>query len=220
MPIFQLTDDIIFPHPLLADENGVLAIGGDLSPERLLLAYQNGIFPWFSEGEPIIWHAPDPRCVLYPEKLKISKSMKQVLQSGKFRVTVDEDFKAVINNCQKVFRKDQPDTWITNAMHEAYIEMHELGFAHSVEVWQEDELVGGLYGINLGTVFFGESMFHKVSNASKVAFITLVKAFPFSIIDCQMETAHLKSLGAENIPLSYFLKLLNKEVDKHSVMTR
>src|SRR2546428_8421064 len=180
MPIFQLTDELVFPHPLLADENGVLAIGGDLSPERLLLAYQNGIFPWFNEGEPIIWYAPNPRCVLHPKKTKISKSMNQELRSGKFRVSFNENFKAVIGNCQKVLRKDQPDTWITNEMFDAYVKMHELGFAHSVEVWQRDELVGGLYGINLGTVFFGESMFHKVSNASKVAFITLAQSFPFS----------------------------------------
>jgi leucyl/phenylalanyl-tRNA--protein transferase len=218
MPIFQLTDELLFPHPLLAEEDGILAIGGDLSPERLLLAYQNGIFPWFNDDEPIIWHAPDPRFVLYPKKVKISKSMKQVIRSGRFRVSFDEDFKSVIGNCQKISRKDQPDTWITSEMLKAYIKMHELGYAHSVEVWLENELVGGLYGINLGTVFFGESMFHKVSNASKIALITLAQSFPFSIIDCQMETAHLASLGGESIAMIEFLNTLNKEINKPPVL--
>lgn len=219
MPIYQLTAELTFPHPSLA-EDGILAIGGDLSPERLILAYTNGIFPWYSEGEPIIWHAPNPRFVLNPKNLKISKSMKQVIQKNIFEVSLNQDFEQVIRNCQEVSRLGQKDTWITEEMLEAYHRLHDLGLAHSVEVWQDQELVGGLYGINLGTVFFGESMFHKKSNASKFAFIHLIEAFPFSMIDCQVYTKHLASLGASNLALSSFISLLDKESQKKNLLSR
>ena len=218
MPIYELSNELIFPHPLLADESGLLAYGGDLSPERLLLAYRHGIFPWYSDDDPILWHAPNPRFVLFPEKAKISKSMKQIMKSGKFNITVNKDFRGVIINCQQIYRNGEPGTWITDEMLEAYIHMHKLGFAHSVEVWQEGALVGGLFGINLGTVFYGESMFHKVSNASKAAFIYLAQTFPFSVIDCQMETTHLESLGAESIDLADFLEILDREAEKENIL--
>jgi|TARA_B100001093_G_scaffold516000_1_gene593717 leucyl/phenylalanyl-tRNA--protein transferase len=219
MPIYQLTDELIFPHPSLA-EDGILAIGGDLSPERLILAYSNGIFPWYNEGEPIIWHAPNPRFVLKPKDLKISKSMKQVIQKNTFQISLNQAFEQVIRNCQKVSRRGQRDTWITEEMLEAYHRLYHLGLAHSVEVWQDHELVGGLYGINLGTVFFGESMFHKTSNASKYALIQLIEAFPFSMIDCQVYTKHLASIGASTLALSSFTSLLVKESNKKNLLSR
>lgn len=219
MPIYQLTAELTFPHPSLA-EDGILAVGGDLSPERLILAYSNGIFPWYSEGEPIIWHAPNPRFVLNPKDLKISKSMKQVIQKKIFQVSLNQDFDQVIRNCQIVSRRGQKDTWITEEMLEAYHRLHDLGLAHSVEVWQDQELVGGLYGVNLGTVFFGESMFHKKSNASKYALIQLIEAFPFSMIDCQVYTKHLASIGASTLPLSSFTSLLVKESKKKNLLGR
>lgn len=219
MPIYQLTDKLIFPHPSLA-EDGILAIGGDLSPERLILAYSNGIFPWYNEGEPIIWHAPNPRFVLKPKDLKISKSMKQVIQKNTFQISLNQAFEQVIRNCQKVSRRGQRDTWITEEMLEAYHRLYHLGLAHSVEVWQDHELVGGLYGINLGTVFFGESMFHKTSNASKYALIQLIEAFPFSMIDCQVYTKHLASIGASTLALSSFTSLLVRESNKKNLLSR
>ncbi|MDC3209335.1 leucyl/phenylalanyl-tRNA--protein transferase [Chitinophagales bacterium] len=219
MPIYQLTDELIFPHPSLA-EDGILAIGGDLSPERLILAYSNGIFPWYNEGEPIIWHAPNPRFVLKPKDLKISKSMKQVIQKNTFQISLNQAFEQVIRNCQKVSRRGQRDTWITEEMLEAYHRLYHLGLAHSVEVWQDHELVGGLYGINLGTVFFGESMFHKTSNASKYALIQLIEAFPFSMIDCQVYTKHLASIGASTLALSSFTSFLVKESNKKNLLSR
>ncbi|POY35823.1 leucyl/phenylalanyl-tRNA--protein transferase [Solitalea longa] len=218
MPVYELSDELIFPHPLLAEEDGLLAFGGDLSPERLLLAYRNGIFPWYTDEDPILWHAPNPRFVLFPKNLRVSKSMQQVIRSNKFTITVDTAFEQVIASCKYIVREHQPDTWITKEMQQAYIQLHKLGFAHSIEVWQNDELVGGLYGINLGTVFFGESMFHEVSNASKVAFIYLIQQIPFSIIDCQMETEHLKSLGGQNIPLEDFLLILEVEAEKDCLL--
>ncbi|MCO4293608.1 leucyl/phenylalanyl-tRNA--protein transferase [Solitalea sp. MAHUQ-68] len=218
MPIYELSDDLVFPHPLLAEEDGLLAFGGDLRPERLLLAYRNGIFPWYSEEDPILWHAPNPRFVLFPKNVVVSKSMRQVMRSNKFKITVNQNFEQVIASCKYIVRKDQPDTWITKEMQQAYIQLHQLGYAHSVEVWQKEELVGGLYGINLGRVFFGESMFHLVSNASKAAFIYLAQQFPFSIIDCQMETEHLKSLGGQSIPLEDFLLILDVEAEKDCLL--
>ncbi|MDH5474423.1 MAG: leucyl/phenylalanyl-tRNA--protein transferase [Cyclobacteriaceae bacterium] len=212
MPIYQLTDQIAFP-PIEGAEEGIVAVGGDLSTERLELAYQSGIFPWFSECDPIVWWSPDPRYVLYPEKLKVSKSMKQVLRKNDFRVTFNKDFEQVIDNCRKIVREGQNDTWITTGMKKAYIELHKKGLAISVEVWQNNELVGGLYGIDMGNVFCGESMFAKVSNASKVGFITFVKAFQKKggeIIDCQVYTSHLASLGAEEIDREAFMTYLEK----------
>jgi len=212
-------DEIYFPDHTYADENGILALGGDLSPKRLILAYRNGIFPWFNEEDPIIWWSPDPRFVLYPKDLKVSKSMRKVLQKEEFQFTFDTDFGAVVQNCQEVKRNKQNGTWITNDMHEAYVKMHELGFAHSVEVWQNGELVGGLYGVSFGKCFFGESMFAKVSNASKAGFITFVQNLAnlgFDLIDCQTETAHLASFGAGFVSRNEFLKYLGSNNKKET----
>jgi leucyl/phenylalanyl-tRNA--protein transferase len=211
--MYLLTQKIIFPIHSEADENGLLAIGGDLSTERLIHAYNNGIFPWYNEDEPLLWWSPNPRMVLFPKDLRVSKSMKTILKRNQFRITFNTAFEDVIHHCANIKRDGQPDTWITNDMTEAYIKLHKLGIATSVEVWQEDELVGGLYGIDLKAkkVFCGESMFSKVSNASKAAFITLVehlKTLDYKLIDCQMHTSHLESLGAYEIPRNDFLKYL------------
>ena len=209
--MFLLSDKIWFPPVDKASQDGLLAVGGDLSIERLLLAYKSGIFPWYNEGEPIIWYSPDPRMVLFPNKLIISKTMKKILGRGEFDVTFNQNFEEVITHCKNVSRGDQKGTWITNEMQRAYTKLHKLGYAKSVEVWQDKTLVGGLYGIDLGTVFCGESMFSKVANSSKVAFIYLVEKLKkenYSIIDCQVYTSHLASLGAEEIPRTEFLKYL------------
>jgi leucyl/phenylalanyl-tRNA--protein transferase len=211
MPVFQLTEDLIFPSPELADPDGLLAVGGDLSPERVLLAYSKGIFPWYSEDSPILWWSPDPRLVLFPEELKISRSLRQVMKKDIYRVTYDRVFESVIRNCSSVERKDDAGTWITNEMIDAYCRLHELGYAHSVESWHGDELAGGLYGISLGRVFFGESMFAKSSNASKVAFVTLVQRLAsagYKVVDCQVSTEHLQSLGAREIAGGEFRAIL------------
>ena len=198
-----------FPPVNQATEDGLLAIGGDLSPERLLAAYQNGIFPWFEDDNTILWWSPDPRFVLFPSKLKVSKSMKQVLRNCDFEVTVNKDFNAVITECAKAKRPGQDSTWITNGMVEAYNTLHQLGFAKSVEVWQDQKLVAGLYGVDLNNgVFCGESMFTKVSNASKAGFITFIQNSNYKLIDCQVYTNHLESLGAEDIPRDEFLKYI------------
>lgn len=204
-----LNQNIEFPDVSEATEDGLLAIGGDLSPERLIYAYQNGIFPWYDEGQPILWWSPDPRFVLFPKDLKVSKSMNQVLRNTKFNVTTDIAFEKVIEACASVKRDGQYSTWITEEMKAAYLKLHKLGYAKSVEVWQEDELVGGLYGIDLGNkVFCGESMFTKVSNASKVGFISFINNSDYKLIDCQVHTKHLESLGAKEIRRSEFMKLL------------
>ena len=198
-----------FPPVSQATEDGLLAFGGDLSPERLLAAYQNGIFPWFEDDNTILWWSPDPRFVLFPSKLKVSKSMKQVLRNCDFEVTVNKDFNAVITECAKAKRSGQDSTWITNGMVEAYNALHQLGFAKSVEVWQDQKLVAGLYGVDLNNgVFCGESMFTKVSNASKAGFITFIQNSNYKLIDCQVYTNHLESLGAEDISRDEFLKYL------------
>lgn len=210
MPIFKLTDELIFPHPQLA-EDGVLAIGGDLSPERLLLAYQNGIFPWYNQDEPIIWHAPDPRFVLFPRKFKRSKSLKQLIKKQIYHCSINQDFEGVINNCKTMIRKDHQGTWITKEMKSAYIQLHKLGFAYSVEVNNSnDKLAGGLYGIKLGRVFFGESMFTKESNTSKIALAYLIDNLNLAVIDAQVHTPHMESLGAEHISLNQFLIFLQE----------
>ncbi|ADY53583.1 leucyl/phenylalanyl-tRNA/protein transferase [Pseudopedobacter saltans DSM 12145] len=206
--IFKLEEELIFPPCHLAEEDGLLAVGGDLSPERLLLAYTNGIFPWYSDDTPILWYAPHERFVLFPEKLKISKSMKQVIRSGKFEVTIDEAFPEVIKTCAKITRKDQDGTWITNDMQKAYIKLFRLGFAHSVEVWEEGSLVGGLYGVLINKIFCGESMFSKTSNSSKLALIWLAENIDLKLIDCQVHTNHLESMGAEMISMEEYLKYL------------
>ena len=210
--VFSLPlDEIVFPDPALANEDGLLAIGGDLSAERLILAYHNGIFPWFSENDPIWWYSPHERCVIYPDRIKVSKSMKQTLKNGSFKVTVNLAFEKVIANCAKIPRKHQPGTWITKEMQEAYLNLHGLGWAHSVEVWQNDHLVGGLYGIALGNVFCGESMFSLVSNASKTALIFLCQQTNFELIDCQLPNGHLLSLGAEMIDRKTYMKFFNNQ---------
>lgn len=204
-----LTKNLIFPDVSEASPEGVLAIGGDLSVERLLLAYKSGIFPWFDDDEPIVWWSPDPRFVLLPEKLKVSKSMKQVLRNSNFEVTVNKDFRSVITECSNMKRDGQAGTWITEQMIDAYVKLHEQGYAKSVEVWQNDELVAGLYGVDLNNgVFCGESMFTKVSNASKVAFITFIQNSNYKLIDCQVYTNHLASLGAEDMARDTFLDYL------------
>lgn len=213
MPVFRLDDDLIFPHPSLAEEDGLLAIYGDLSPQRLMLAYRNGIFPWFSDEEPILWWSPDPRFIIYPKDIKISHSMKKLLKKNTYRISFDNCFRDVISNCAGV--RQESGTWITNDMIEAYCRLHELGHAHSVEAWYEDKLVGGLYGISIGKCFFGESMFSTKDNASKAAFITLCKrleAEGYIMVDCQVYTKHLESLGAVNIPREEFLKLIEKGI--------
>lgn len=209
--MFLLGNRIEFPDVELASPDGILAIGGDLSPERLLLAYRSGIFPWYSEGEPIVWYSPEKRMVLFPRELKVSKSMKQLMRKDTYRITWNQNFEAVIKACQESPRKDQDGTWITEEMRSAYIRLHELGHAKSVEVWRDEELVGGLYGIDLGQIFCGESMFSRESNTSKLAFIHLVKKLQkenYRLIDCQVYTAHLASLGAREISRKEFTRLL------------
>ena len=207
--VFKLDDNrVVFPSPGLADPDGLLAIGGDLKPERLILAYQNGIFPWFSEGDPICWYAPAERCVIFPESVVVSKSMTKLIKDNRFKITYDKAFQEVIESCAKIGRKDQDGTWITQDMREAYIELHKLGYAHSVEVWLNDKLVGGLYGVKMKAVFCGESMFSKVSNASKLALIWLCRNKNFKLIDCQLPNDHLMSLGAEMISNSIYSQYL------------
>ena len=214
--MFILGRDIAFPPVESASEEGIVALGGDLSPERLLLAYKNGIFPWYNEDEPIIWWCPDPRFVLFPGDLKISKSMQTVLRNGSFRFTINRAFSSVIQHCKNITRKDQDGTWINPAVQKAYTVLHELGYAHSAEAWQGGELVGGLYGIRMGNVFFGESMFSKKSNASKFAFIKYVQQLQKEgvvVIDCQVHTDHLESLGAGMIERTQFIDLLHAHIN-------
>jgi len=215
MPVFQLTDKIIFPPPEMAEENGLLAIGGDLSPERLLLAYSNGIFPWYSEGEPILWWSPSPRLVIFPDEFKMPKRLSRLMRQKTFSVTMDSAFRQVITSCANVDQRREKGTWITQDMVEAYCLLHELGFAHSVECWQNKKLVGGLYGVSLGGIFFGESMFSSAPNSSKIALASLVKKLlekDFDLIDCQMKTEHLIQFGAREIPGPEFEKLLAKSM--------
>jgi leucyl/phenylalanyl-tRNA--protein transferase len=212
--MYFLSKELFFPPVSEANPEGILAIGGDLSPERLLLAYKNGIFPWFEEGEPIYWWSPNPRMVLFLDELVVSKSMRNILNRNIFKVTFNQNFKEVISNCQKIKRDGQNGTWITNDMIEAYCKLNELGIAKSVEVWQKGELVGGLYGIDLGHIFCGESMFSKVSNASKVAFIELASQLKFAnykVLDCQVYNEHLESLGCREIDRTDFMKLLKSK---------
>jgi leucyl/phenylalanyl-tRNA--protein transferase len=214
MPVFYLPDQIdIFPHPELADQSGILAVGGGLEPERLKLAYSFGIFPWYGPDEPIIWWSPDPRMVLFPENLKVSKSMRPYFNQRKYQVTYNQAFENVITACCTANRNGQTGTgtWLVPEMIDAYKELNRLGIAHSVEVWNGDEMVGGLYGLILGKVFFGESMFSNQSNASKFGFISLVRKLQkenFLVIDCQQDTPHLRSMGADTISRSEFLEIL------------
>jgi leucyl/phenylalanyl-tRNA---protein transferase len=213
MPAYWLSDyEISFPHPTLAESDGLVAIGGDLRPERLILAYRNGIFPWFEEDGIFAWYSPDPRCVLVPSELKLHKSMKSTFNQKKFEYTLDTCFEKVITSCAAINRKEQMgSSWISDNYIASYTKLHQLGIAHSVEVWENDELVGGLYGLGIGKVFCGESMFASVPNASKAGFITLVKALneaKYTLIDCQQETEHLKSMGAKTISRLDFLDKL------------
>lgn len=213
MPVFQLTRKIVFPPPELADDDGLLAVGGDLSTERLLLAYSMGIFPWYSDMSPILWWSPDPRLVLFPEMLRVSRSLRQCIRKGLFSVTFDRAFDDVILKCALVHRAGKGDTWITDEMIDAYRRLHREGFAHSVEAWKGQDLAGGIYGVSLGAAFFGESMFTVESNASKVALVELVQMLSgrgFKLIDCQMKTEHLLRFGASEISRSRFLALLKE----------
>ena len=210
-----LNNQLSFPPVSAADEDGLLAVGGDLRPERLLLAYRSGIFPWFNEEDPLLWWSPDPRFVLFPDKLIVSKSMKAVLRKNVFDFKINTDFEGVIKGCADTPRGYADGTWITPEMQDAYMELHRRGCAHSAECWQQNELVGGLYGVRIGTVFFGESMFSRVSNASKAAFILYVQQLQsegVQLIDCQMHTAHLESLGAEAVSRDFFMESLRQNI--------
>lgn len=220
--------DPTFPDPSLAlsEPNGLLAVGGDLSPNRILNAYRNGIFPWYSEGEPIIWWSPAPRAVIFPKELKVSKSLNKTIRKGLYQITLDQAFAEVIEGCSQPRSNGdesdaQPGTWITAEMRQAYIDLHQHGFAHSVEAWFEGELVGGLYGLSMGKVFFGESMFTRKTDASKVAFVTLVRqliAWDFQLIDCQIASGHLSRFGAVDIPRERFMDYLDQyaePIDSH-----
>jgi leucyl/phenylalanyl-tRNA---protein transferase len=214
--MYFLSKELFFPPVSEANPDGILAIGGDLSSERLLLAYKSGIFPWFEEGEPIFWWSPNPRMVLFLDELVVSKSMRNILNRNSFKVTFNQNFREVISICQKIKRDGQNGTWITKDMMEAYCKLNEMGIAKSVEVWQNEELVGGLYGIDLGHIFCGESMFSKVSNASKVAFIALVNQLNkdnYKVLDCQVYNEHLESLGCREIEREDFRKILKPTID-------
>lgn len=217
MSIYMLTNELVFPNPELAEEDGLLAIGGDLSKERLLLAYTNGIFPWYNKGEPILWWCPKPRFILIPSEIKISKSMKKIIKKGMFKVTFNNDFKGVIDNC-KTLREEKEGTWITEEMEEAYIDLNNSGYAMSVETYLDDQLVGGLYGVKIGKTFFGESMFSKVSNSSKIALIYLAKKLEkegVKFIDCQVHTNHLESMGGKFIEWPEFKTMLQEGVKEY-----
>ena len=216
MTIFRLSNTLAFPRPHLADEDGLLAIGGDLSQNRLLLAYRLGIFPWFLEGEPYLWWSPDPRLVLYPDELIISKSLQKTIRKDIFHITYDTSFEQVIRSCAHTRLRNDEDTWIVPEMIDAYCALHTSGYAHSVEAWHNDTLVGGLYGIALGKCFFGESMFSNKSDASKVAFVYLVERLKnqsYKLIACQVSTDHLKRFGAREIPRELFVQQLEQAVN-------
>ena len=211
MPVYQLTDKLVFPPPEHADPDGLLAVGGDLSMKRLLLAYRMGLFPWYAEDTPILWWSPDPRLMLKPKDLCVSKRLARTIKQGPFKITLDQAFEDVIRGCAHVKRTRQKGTWIMDEMIDAYCCLHQDGYAHSVESWQDGKLVGGLYGVALGRAFFGESMFARVSDASKIAFVHLTRLLAlwnFSLIDCQVTTSHLASFGAREVPRAEFLKLL------------
>ena len=217
MPVYRLSERLAFPPPELAEESGLLAVGGDLRPERLLLGYHLGIFPWYHEGLPILWYSPDPRMVLEADRLVIGRSLRKAMRRAPYRITLDTAFGQVIRACAEVPRPDQDGTWITSDMLEAYGELHRLGYAHSVEAWSGDELVGGLYGVSLGAAFFGESMFARAPDASKIAFVTLVeqlRRWDIPLIDCQVHTEHLERFGAEEWPRERFLARLARALER------
>lgn len=213
--MYFLSKELYFPPVSEASYEGILAVGGDLSPERLLLAYRNGIFPWFEEDEPILWWSPPQRMVVDPKEYKVAKSLRNILNRNIFEVTLNQNFQEVINHCQKIKRKGQQGTWITDSMMEAYLKLHDLGIAKSVEVWQNKELVGGLYGVDLGKIFCGESMFSLVPNASKAAFVSLIKKLKqenYLLLDCQVHNDHLEKLGAFEISRENYLKILKSSL--------
>lgn len=214
MPVFQLNDQLVFPDPRWATREGLLAVGGDLSAERLILAYQLGIFPWYGEDEPILWWSPDPRCILFPQEVYVSRRLDRLIRQRRFRLTCNAAFPRVVAACADVRAQCGEATWLTGEMQEAYRQLHELGFAHSVEAWADDDLVGGLYGVALGRFFFGESMFHRRSNASKVILAQLARYLDragFILLDCQVPNPHLASMGARDVPREDFLDLLARE---------
>lgn len=209
MTIYRLSKEIVFPPPSHAEPSGLLAVGGDLRPERLLLGYASGIFPWYSEGKPILWHTPDPRYVLESSALHVGRSLEKQMRRGRYEIRLDTRFRDVITRCGKVERPFQKGTWITRDMLEAYVRLHDLGFAHSAEAFLDGELVGGLYGVSLGTVYFGESMFADAPDASKVAFVTLVRqmqAWGIDLVDCQVHTEHLERFGAVHWPRARYIE--------------
>lgn len=213
MPVFQLDNSLWFPSEGAYEDHGIVAIGGDLSVDRLILAYTSGLFPWYNEDEPILWWCPAERMVMAPGEEKVSKSLRNILNRKQFKVTADKAFAEVIDHCQRIPRKGQEGTWLNEEMKKAYLELHREGFAHSIECWQDEQLVGGLYGVSLGKMFFGESMFSKVSNASKVAFVTLsrtLQKMDFTLIDCQVYNSFLSSLGAYEISRGDFLEMVEQ----------
>ena len=219
MPLFRLTRDLAFPQPSMSMPDGLLAVGGDLSVERLLLAYRSGIFPWYSEGDPILWWSPDPRMLLFPEEFHLSRRLERTIKQGVFEVRIDTAFDAVIAGCAAARGPKRDGTWITGAMRKAYCALHREGYAHAVETWQGGELVGGLYGVSIGGCFFGESMFSKVPNASKVAAAALVRhvsRWEFPFIDCQLHNAHLERLGAREVPRAEFLDRLARALERET----
>ena len=221
MPIFLLSSENVFPPPHLSTKEGLVAIGGDLSPQRLLIAYRMGIFPWYSENEPILWWSPDPRMVLFPNELKMSRSLAKVIRQGRFQITVDTCFEDVIAACARTRVLRNEGTWINSEMEQAYIRLHQMGYAHSIEAWCDRGLAGGLYGVSLGGFFFGESMFSAISNASKAALAYLcsfLKSRDFDLIDCQVQTSHLESLGARMISRAQFLNQLEMTLRKPSLI--
>jgi len=223
MPIFQLSDKASFPPPHFSEGDGLLAVGGDLSQERLMKAYYMGIFPWYSDPDPILWWSPDPRLVLFPSELKVSRRLRRTIRRGTFRITMDTAFEQVIKSCAKIPRKHEKGTWITLEMVAAYCRLHTAGFSHSVEAWSKGRLAGGLYGVAIGRCFFGESMFRNQSDASKVAFVKLVEYLrkkEFRLIDCQVTTTHLKKFGAREIPRAEFLNILEKAREMPSLRGR
>ena len=216
MPVYRIPDSLVFPHPELAEPGGLLGVGGDLRPERLLLGYANGIFPWYSEGQPILWFSPEPRFVLPVDELRVPRSLRKRIRRGDYRITLDTAFDRVIEGCKAAHRPGQSGTWITDDMQEAYNALHSLGFAHSVEAWEGDELVGGLYGVALGRLFSGESMFARASDASKVAFVWLVRqleAWGYPLVDSQVGTEHLARFGGREISRAEYLAGLPELVD-------
>ena len=218
MPIFQLNESPVFPHPSLAEENGLLAVGGDLSIERLLAAYSNGIFPWYSQGDPPLWWFTDPRLVIFPEEFRVPRRLARTLRNTPFRISFDQEFATVISHCAAVREENGESTWINGEMRKAYEELHRAGYAHSVECWLDQELAGGLYGVQLGKVFFGESMFTRISNGSKAALVALVQKLQkqgIALIDCQMTTNHLVTFGAREIEGEQFRSLLQLHIPQN-----